>query len=94
MAPLRVEMTRHKVARGNLFAGAGLPGYRCPWHAHNAGEIYSPVEVASILHTDPVIGVRYFVLVSSLGIELSKPTVYGCNGCANKLVFGPQLDQM
>ena len=32
---------------GQPLAGVGLPGYRCPWHAHNAGEIYSLVEVAT-----------------------------------------------
>src|SRR5215471_1774028 len=33
--------------------GAGLPGYRCPWHTHSAGEIYSPGAVRAYYTPSP-----------------------------------------
>src|SRR4029450_6436254 len=33
--------------------GVALPGYRCPWHAHSAGEIYSPVAVRAYYTLSP-----------------------------------------
>src|SRR6266545_1804279 len=81
-------MTRHKVAWRDLFQRwdflcTDVHGVR------TTGMKFTPLGGWSILHTDPVMGVRYFVVVSSLGIELSKPTVYGCNGLANSSFLVP-----
>src|SRR5215468_6216756 len=84
MAPLRVQMTRHKMAWGNLlqawdFLGTDVHGMRT-----TRVKFTALWRLQHIAHRS-----RDWREIFRLGVELSKPIVYGCNGCANNSFFVP-----